>query len=398
MHRIVSATLPAFFVLGFASAASARLGPLELSDGTYHRAVCAHIAGPAARDHARCHAHLVTDSNGRITVDRVRADGTPEGYGPSDLRSAYKIAAGGGTRTVLAIVDAYGYTNAEADLAKYRAQYGLPPCTTANGCFKKLNQAGLAANYPAQNLGWAQESALDLDMASSMCPNCKLVLVEANSTSFSDFEVAEETAAAQRARAISNSYGGSETGSETLEAAYDHPGVAVTASTGDSGYGVEFPASSPHVIAVGGTTLKKAGTSRGWSETAWSGAGSGCSKVYAKPSWQRDAGCSKRTVADVSAVANPNTPVAVYGPASATTSGWLLFGGTSAAAPLIAGIYAASGDININAASNLYAHSNALFGVTKGSNGVCSPAYLCTAEPGYDGPTGLGTPDGTGAF
>jgi hypothetical protein len=196
---------------------------------------------------------------------------------------------------------------------------------------------------------------------------------------------------------ISNSYGGGESGSTSVEASYNHSGIAVTASSGDNGFGVEFPASSPHVTAVGGTSLRTSTNTRGWTETVWSGAGSGCSTTYAKPSWQHDTGCSRRTVADVSAVADPNTGVAVFGPSSSTTSAFLVFGGTSVAAPLVGAVYAVNGG-TVNFGSDPYAHTSALFDVTSGSNGSCGGSYLCTGKVGYDGPTGLGTPNGTAAF
>jgi subtilase family serine protease len=353
-----------------------------------HAAVC---PGPAAPGTARCHSHIVTDTSGRPF-----ATSSPAGYGPSDLRSAYKVTGTGASSTLIAIVDAWGYPNAESDLGKYRSRFGLPPCTTANGCFKKVNQSGAQGNYPRANTGWSQETALDLDMASAMCPDCSLLLVEANSTSFLDLALAVNTAASMGAHVISNSYGGSESGSTSYEPYYTYAGIAVTVSSGDKGYGVQFPASSPHVTAVGGTSLVRSSNSRGWSETAWSGAGSGCSGVYPKPSWQTDPSCSNRTVADVSAVADPNTGVSVYGPYSARQSAWLVFGGTSVAAPLIAGLYGVN-DGSVTYGSNPYHHTSALFDVSSGSNGSCG-GYLCTAVPGYDGPTGLGTPDGATAF
>ena len=323
---------------------------------------------------------------------------TPSGYGPADLRSAYNIPSGAGSASyTVAIVDAYGYPNAESDLAKYRSQYQLGDCTTANGCFRKVDQRG-GTSYPRMNTGWAQETALDLDMVGAMCPNCHILLVEADSNSFTNLAAAENKAAALGAKAISNSYGGGESGSTNVEGAYDHAGIAVTVSSGDNGYGVQFPASSPHVTAVGGTHLTVASNGRGWSETAWSGAGSGCSTVYSKPSWQTDTGCNMRTVADVSAVADPNTGVAVYGPVTSRRSGWMVFGGTSVAAPLIAGVYGVNGASSVNYGSDPYSHTSALYDVTSGSNGSCGGSYLCTAGTGYDGPTGLGTPNGSTAF
>jgi subtilase family serine protease len=392
MRRVVFGLL-SFAIAGAAApGANAQAIPLDRFGNVFHKPVCGQVVGRVAR----CHAHIVTDASGRPVANARSAAGTPSGYGPGDLRGAYRIAATGSSSTIVAIVDAYGYTNAEKDLAAYRAQYGLPACTTANGCFKKLNQDGVQGSYPAQNTGWAQESALDLDMASTMCPNCRLYLVEANSSSFSNLIVAENTAVVLGAHAISNSYGAPESGTATLEKAYNHPGVAITASTGDNGYEVQFPASSPHVTAVGGTNLKRASNSRGWTESVWSGAGSGCSTIYAKPSWQQDTGCLKRTVADVSAVADPNTAVAVYGPTS-TGSAWLLFGGTSVAAPLIAGIFGANGGA-VRYGYTPYAHLSSLFDVRIGSNGSCGGSYLCTGTRGYDGPSGLGSPNGSAAF
>jgi subtilase family serine protease len=369
---------------------------VENSHGTYHVRACADVL----EGFARCHAHIVTDSAGNWIAHKAQPNLTPSGYGPSDLRSAYNVTGSGSSVTTIAIVDAYGYTNAESDLAVYRSQFGLPPCTTANGCFTKVNQNGTQNSYPKQNIGWAQESALDLDMASAMCPNCRLILVEANTASLTNLAAAVDTAAGFGALAISNGYGGSESKTSTIDFHYDHPGVAVTASSGDSGFGVQFPASSLHVTAVGGTSLSRDSSTRGWSETAWAGAGSGCSGIYPKPAWQTDAGCTMRMVADVSADADPNTGVAVFAPAHGGSSSWLVVGGTSVAAPLIAGVYGVNGG-TVTYGSDPYSHTSALFDVTSGSNSPhrgCSPSYFCTAGVGYDGPTGLGTPNGTSAF
>jgi subtilase family serine protease len=363
---------------------------VERSGNTFHKAACPGSQGPR---NARCHAHIVTDRAGNPIANAMR-NATPAGYGPVDLRGAYKVT-GTGAGVTIAIVDAYGYPNAEHDLGVYRSQYGLPACTTANGCFRKVNQAG-GTSYPRSNTGWDQEQALDLDMVSAICPGCRIVLVEANTASYADLAAAENTASGL-AHAVSNSYGGGESGSQSYEPAYNHPGVAITVSTGDSGYGVQFPASSPHVTAVGGTSLVRASNSRGWSETAWSGGGSGCSAVYGKPMWQTDNLCSMRMEADTSAVADPNTPVAVYGPVFGNFSGWLEFGGTSVAAPVTAGIYGVNG-AGVNYGSNPYGNIGALFDVTSGSNGSCGGSYFCTAGGGYDGPTGLGTPNGAVAF
>jgi len=383
----------AFGIAGAAPAAAQSAQAVEHSGRTFHVAVCARNN---PRGTARCFAHVVTDARGVPINGKVNANASlPSGYGPTDLKSAYNISSNG-TATI-AIVDANGYTNAESDLAVYRSTYGLPPCTTANGCFKKLNQTGGTSSYPRDDTGWSQESALDLDMASAMCPGCKLVLVEANSATLANLAAAVRTAAATGATVISNSYGGSESGSSSYASAYNQPGKAVTVSTGDSGYGTQFPASAPTVIAVGGTHLVRSSAARGWTETAWSSGGSGCSSTYAKPSFQTDALCTKRMEADVSAVGDPNTGVAVYGPVNRRNSGWMVFGGTSVSAPLIGGIYGVTGHGPGNA-SQIYSHASSLNDVTSGTNGSCGGTYFCTAGNGYDGPTGLGTPNGTGAF
>ncbi|HEY6047937.1 MAG TPA: hypothetical protein VIV07_02710 [Sphingomicrobium sp.] len=382
-------------VVGLAPAAvPAGTMQLERYGNTYAYSVCGRAS---LRGSAHCFAKLVTDARGNILDGKpnLTAHAVPAGFGPSDLRSAYKVNGSGSSSYTIAIVDAYGYSNAEKDLGTYRSTYNLPACTTANGCFKKVDQRG-GSNYPRNDTGWAQETALDLDMASAMCPNCHILLVEANTASYQDLAAAVNYAAAH-ANAVSNSYGGSESGSNPYESAYIHNGIAITVSSGDSGYGVQFPASSPHVTAVGGTSLSRASNGRGWNETVWNGAGSGCSTVYAKPSWQTDGLCGMRTVADVSAIADPNTGVAVYGPVSRSRSGWMVFGGTSVAAPLIAGVYGANGG-TASYGSDPYGNTTSLFDVTSGSNGSCGGSYLCTGTGGYDGPTGLGTPNGTTAF
>jgi subtilase family serine protease len=373
------------------------------SGSVFHVSACGDAVAPG---YARCHAHIVTDARGAILSRPgmanpnfgARGNATPQGYGPTDLRSAYAITGSGSSAMTIAVVDAYGYSSAETDLGTYRSTYGLPACTTANGCFRKVNEYG-GASYPRNDTGWSQETALDLDMVSAMCPNCHILLVEASTSSYADLANAEMTAAQLGAHAISNSYGGGEQGTSYYESAYDHPGVAVTVSTGDSGYGAEFPATSPHVTAVGGTSLTRASNARGWSETTWVDGGSGCSSVYAKPSWQHDALCTRRMEADVSAIADPNTGVAVYGPTGGRggQSGWMIFGGTSVAAPLTAGVYGVNGG-SVNYGSNPYSNTASLNDVTSGSNGSCGGTYFCTAGGGYDGPTGLGTPKGQAAY
>lgn len=211
---------------------------IERSGNAFHRAVCPGHAGPGT---ARCHAHVVTDANGNSFERGAAPNLTPAGYSASTLRAAYGITGSGNSSTVIAIVDAYGYNNAESDLKVYRQTMGLPACTSQNGCFAKFNQNGQQGNYPQQNTGWAQETALDLDMASAMCPGCKIILVEAASPTYANLATAENTAASKGAHVISNSYGGSESGSSGYASAYNHPGIAITVSTGTAAMARSFP-------------------------------------------------------------------------------------------------------------------------------------------------------------
>jgi hypothetical protein len=351
---------------------------------------------PARAGLVTCLALVRTDV---LPQHGVQPQGKPTGLGAIDLRDAYKLPTSGGQGQTIAIINVFDDPKAESDLAVYRAQYGLPPCTTANGCFRKVNATG-GTTLPPPDTGWAEEESLDLDMVSAACPNCRILLVEADQPSISSLGTGVDTAVRLGAKYISNSYGGPEEASAKAAdfTHFDHPGVAITAASGDGGYGVLFPATSPRVTSVGGTSLIRGAGTRGWSETAWSGAGSGCSVHAAKPAWQKDAGCPRRTVSDVSAVADPRTGVAVYD--TYGFGGWQVVGGTSASAPIIAGAYALAGSPPAGgyAAALPYAHPQALNDIVQGSTGTCSPAYLCTAGPGYDGPTGLGTPNGVDAF
>jgi subtilase family serine protease len=360
----------------------------------HHSRVC----DRAPEGQATCHAWIRVAETGEPL-----ATAGPSGYGPADLLAAYGLAgaaASNGAGQTIAIVDAYDDPNAESDLAVYRSTFGLPACTTANGCFRKVNQKG-RKTYPLANAGWAEEISLDLDMASAICPKCHILLVEATSPTMANLGTAVNEAVALGATTISNSYGGDEYSTETTDEAryFNHPGVAITVSSGDSGFGTEFPAASQYVTAVGGTTLTKNTSARGFTESVWSGAGSGCSTIVAKPTWQHDAGCSHRTVADVAAVADPNTGVAVYDTYRVRPAGWLVFGGTSVASPVVAAVYALSGNSSlINYGSFSYSHLASIFDVTGGSNGACGGSYLCAGLAGYDGPSGNGTPNGVGAF
>ena len=394
-------------ILAVALAASASLGLAATTVTTASAAPSARshatrvCAVPSSPDVAACSALKLVDSAGRA-VNPAGRPVTPQaisGKTPADIQGAYKVTGlSAGGRTV-AIVDAYGYPNAERDLAVYRSQWGLPSCTTANGCLRVLNQAG-GTSLPRFNTGWAGEQALDLDAVSATCPSCSIVLVQANSASLADLGAAVNTAAKQPGvAAISNSYGGGDLADSSYGAAYNHPGIAVTASTGDNGYqGGSFPASSHYVTAVGGTSLFKDTSARGWNESAWSGAGSGCTTLNAAPAGQTTTmtGCGGRAIADVSAVADPNTGLATYAPTTSKASSWAQYGGTSLSAPIVAAVYALSGSTAGYANTLPYANPAGLFDVTSGSNGTC--ASWCTARSGWDGPTGLGTPNGTSAF
>jgi subtilase family serine protease len=353
-----------------------------------------------------CHARVLVDAFGNI-----RPNAAPAGLSPATLRSFYGITSNGSTSTTVAIVDSNGYPNALRDLQTYRSTFGLPAivkCTAggAHPCLAVVNQTG-GTSLPAFNLGWAQETALDLDMVSAMCPNCNILLVQGTSPTFANLATATNTAASNtaatgsRAVAVSNSYGGGEAGSSSLCASYTHTGITITASSGDSGFagGPQFPATCTGVLAIGGTSVHVGSTPR---ETVWPGAGSGCSTVFAKPSWQHDTGCTKRMEADVSAVADPNTGVAVLAPTSSTASSFFVFGGTSVAAPLIGGIVGSTGaGINPQTVyARIAANPSLVFDVKSGTNGPCSgkPAYFCNGVTGFDGPTGLGSPVGPGAF
>jgi subtilase family serine protease len=348
---------------------------------------------------ASCSAKVLVNSHGVVPHTTSPAAGAKT---PAQLTSAYKLAGtSSGGRTV-AVVDAYGYPNLARDLATYRSHFGLPACTTGNGCLTVVNQSG-GSSLPRFDSGWAGEQALDVDAVSAICPDCKILVVQATNASITNLGTAVTTAAKRAGvAAISNSYGGGDLSDATYGSYYKHPGIAVTASTGDNGYqGGSFPASSAYVTAVGGTTLTKASNTRGWSETAWSGAGSGCSTVNTALAAAAafGTGCPKRAIADVAAAADPkNGGMAVYYPTTKTSSTWAQVGGTSEASPIIASVYALSGNTSGYPNATPYGHPGNLFDVTGGSNGSCSTSQWCHARTGWDGPTGLGTPNGTGAF
>jgi subtilase family serine protease len=345
------------------------------------------VCGEAAPGFERCFAWIRTDIHGK------KPGSTPSGYGPSDLQTAYGLrnySQNNGAGETVAIVDAYHDPDAANDLAVYRQQYGLPECGTTNKCFKQV------AMTKTENSQWGVEESLDIEMVSAICPNCKIMLVEAASSRARSLAVAEKYAT-QHADYVSNSWGGHE-GKENKkwDADFNAKGVAVVAAAGDSGYNpvANWPAILPTVTGVGGTSLTSTSPRV---ESAWSGAGSGCSKMYKTPSFQQgiDTGCSKRAEDDTAAVADPNTGVAIYD--TFDGGGWGVIGGTSVASPIIASVFALAGNTSSNTPATLYSNPTQLNDITSGSNGDCG-APLCQAGIGWDGPTGLGTPNGIGAF
>lgn len=449
---------------------------------------------------ARAHTHP-TDSAQRETLGPTRSP-AEQGFGlrPADLHAAYSLPTAAPSEQTVAVVDAYNDPQAEADLKVYSEEFALPSCTTSEGaCFRKVNQNGSAAvssmpfpktakelteaqksasksqnELAAEAISWGAEISLDVQTVHATCQSCKILLVEANSTSFTDLEAAEATAAALGATEISNSFGGSDPGiSPAADSAskFNQPGLVVTASAGDDGFrnwmsanaieeelsegereefagelaalrSANYPASSPRVVAVGGTQLRvAAGT---WSESVWNGKGAGgggCSTALEAALWQRQAsdwqsvGCgADRAVADVAADADPFTGIAITDsdspgaecPEKIGGHNWCRYGGTSLASPLIASVFAlAGGSHGVSyPAQTLYENlrnaPRTLRDVTLGSNGECGAGYnaegvsrcepsaeaaascsgalACLAAPGYDGPTGVGTPNGVLGF
>jgi hypothetical protein len=339
----------------------------------------------------------------------VAAASAPQPGTPAYLQQAYDLGylsqTSGGGETI-AIVDAFDDPSAEADLATYRAEFSLPPCTSANACFTKVNQTG-GTSYPQTvNSGWETETSLDLDAVSALCPNCRIVLVEANSDALSDLAAAQAEAGQLGPNVISDSWAVTMSGRGAAQTfagsgTYTFPGVTTVAASGDDGYlgsGVNnYPAAMGDVTAAGGTTLEPASSSgvqsaRNFTESAWSGSGSGCASRVAKPSWQTDTGCSGRAYNDLSADADPATGMQIY---SSGQGGWEVVGGTSEATPLIAAYYALVG-ASAQGPSWAYANAGLLGDPSAGANGSCfySITYICQSATGYDGPTGAGSISG----
>ncbi len=409
-----------------------------------------------ARSHTRplgvpVRAQSAAGSAAEVCEHATAAEGC-YGLRPQDLHSAYELPTSAPSEQTIAIVDAYNDPDVEADLGVYDEAFGLPDCTHANGCFTKVNQEGAAAPLPEAEGGWAVEIALDVETAHAICQNCRIVLVEANNNGPYALGEAENTAATLGANEITNSWGAPEP-LPVSESLLKHPGIVITASAGDDGYDNwlveptladrgDYPAAYPFVIGVGGTRLDLTTGGARVGETVWNGdgaGGSGCSFSYEAPRWQQEVpdwpvGCEhRRAVADVSADADPYTGVAVYDSYSLVERtkghkepfGWGTVGGTSLGSPLIAATFALAGGADGVAypAESLYervlSETNRLHEVVSGSNGECSSynhetglascsiaeeakscrnTPICLAGPGYSGPTGLGTPEGIGAF
>ena len=434
VQRVIAAAMTTFV----AAAATVVLPlPAGASSSTSRAAKVA--CGRPARGQRSCRAAVVTENGGRYRPTLSPQSVTNGGYSPRQIEEAYGLlgSLNHGSDQTVAVIDAYDDPNAESDLGVYRSQWGLTTCTSVNGCFSKVDEYGapvngqvpLASSNPNCNpnvdpsCGWGTETSLDLDAVSASCPLCHILLVEGDDTFDSSLAQAVATAERLGAREVSLSFGGGEApGDGTFwNGVLDKPGVAILAASGDNGYlgetgflpdgssfnSASYPAASPYVVAVGGTSLNQSsGSARGWSETVWDngtqGTGSGCSHYEPQPSWQTaiPAGCTKRMVADVSADADPNTGLAVYD--TWDSASWNLVGGTSLSTPLVAGMVGLAGgyDSSVYGAQPLYTHrslTGVVNDVTTGTNVTSvscsgSPAFFCTGQAGYDGPTGWGTP------
>ncbi len=397
LRLLLTLAIGAVAVSGFTSAGQPSRPPATASQGSHLddqvRTACEAVTTPGR---ARCFARYVAPRPGQ----RRAGAKAPQGFRPADLHNAYGLPATGGAGHTVAVIGAFDDPRVASDLTTFRARFGLPPCTKATGCLRVVNQRGQTSPLPQPDVDWATEISLDLDMVSASCPSCALMLVEADSANISDLGTGVDSAVRLGADVVSNSYGIAENnGVLPLAHYYQHPGVAIVAATGDYGFGpASFPAVLPSVIAVGGTSLSRSGSS--WRSHAWSGSGSGCSAYVPKPAWQHDSHCTMRVVADVSAVADPGTGPAFYDSYGyVPANGWMVGGGTSAAAPLIAGMIGSTPHPDrVSSSSYLYGHRSGFRDVIGGSNGFCGGDYLCTARPGYDAPTGLGSPYGLGGL
>jgi subtilase family serine protease len=373
------------------------------------------VCGTPAPKTVGCRARVATDANG-IPLNTLGRNGNV-GYGPADFHALYNLPTSAPSSQTIGIVDAFIDPNIEQDLATYDAKFGLAPCTQANGCLK-IHQvchttSSASRKHPSITTtcnpfiagGWTLEDSLDVEVTHGICQTCTILFVEAYDNTFGSLSEAESYAALNGVSAISNSWGAGEFSGETnFDSAWNHPGIATVFASGDTGDTVLYPSASPDVVAVGGTTVK---ASR---ETAWAGGGSGCSLFEPANAWQTSlpnwgaTGCgTHRATADVSADAGGASAAAVYDSISwnGVSSGWAGVYGTSLAAPIIASTFALAGGTAgaANASQIPYVQFNSTnsHDITSGSNGSCG-TIMCNAGLGYDGPTGLGTPNGVGGF
>jgi kumamolisin len=352
------------------------------------------VEGP---DDVRQRAH----TNHVVVLRSAQQFSLPSGETPASIRAVYNLLPYGGGGTI-AIVDAFDYPTAENDLNVFSTQFGLPACTTANGCFRRVYAKGVK---PRANCGWAQEAALDIEWAHAMAPNAKIVLVEAASNSFSDLfqavDKASQTVAQGGGRGqVSMSWGGSEFSSETAyDSHFTTNNVVYFAASGDTGGQTIFPGVSPNVVSAGGTRINRDGSGHFVSETGWSGSGGGPSKYEARPAYQfgiSALGGNKRGTPDFSFDADPASGVSVYDSTSCQgMTGWMVFGGTSVASPSLAGIVNLAGSVSSGSQTELSliytsrGNPADFRDITSGSAGSYS------AQPGWDFVTGVGSDQGT---
>jgi subtilase family serine protease len=338
---------------------SAKVSSASKSVAAAERFVCRHPAQPGARE---CDAIVRPVSRASALDPPGSACSKTAPYCASDLQAAYnvtQIAKTRGRGVTVAVVDAYGYPGAAGDLAIYRKNMGLPACTPSAGCLRIVNQSAQSSPLPALNSDddWQPQEALDLDMISAICPNCKILLVQTNSNKDSDLDAGVNAAIALGASAVSSSYSGRER--NAADSAYNHPSRILTASAGNDGPGVAQPCSYGSVVCVGGTSLRAASSHRGWSERTWIESGSGCSAYVPRPRWQHVKSCKMRTVSDVSAVADPDTGVLFY----QSPAGWQQAGGTGVSSPIVAAVLALStNDVRANASRWIWTHGKKLPG------------------------------------
>ncbi len=348
---------------------------------------------PRCADHT-CKSRVLVDAQGKVVTGAL-----PSGIGADDIEKAYSIDTSLGSGVTVAVIDAFGYEDIESDLAVYRSTHGLPPCTIASGCLTVVNEDGNPTPLPPENADWIGETVLDVAMVSAACPMCNIVVVQADEDGVG-LDYGQAAAVKYGVAAISNSWGGPEyDGSPTEEQTFNNPGIGTFVSSGDDGYDLDaglpdYPSTSQYVIAVGGTTMTADSSTRGYTEVAWNNAtgagGSSCSQYIAKPSYQpASAACNMRAASDVSAVADGgNQGIATY---IAKQGGWNQVDGTSAASPATAAMFAGAGHGDAGPAF-VYKHPEAFLDITMGNNGTCQ-SNLCIAGDGWDGPTGVGTPN-----